>query len=286
MKPSDPVRIGLKVGVYVLLYLLAAFFLGPLFGWLGGILVGVTFGGLAAALIANAYALRIYEGIRMVDAGMRWNADSARNLAIGLAGGAGAVLCVLLPPVLAGVAWFRPDPTAEVNLATVVFVPVLLLMGAAGEEILFRGYGFQVLVRAMGPYATIVPVGVLFALLHASNPSAGEHWLGLVNTAGFGILFGYAFLRSGDLWLPIGLHYGWNVTLPLFGVNISGITMRVTGYTLEWGVGPLWSGGEYGPEASILTSLLFVVLWVYLWKAPVRRQPNALLDTPEEAHHA
>ena len=285
MKPNDPVRVGLKVAVYVLLYVLVAFFFGPLFGWLGGILVGITMTGLAAALIANGYALRIYEGKHLADLGLHWNADSARNLLIGLIGGVGSVILVLLPPLLVGAAYFRPDPAAEVNFATAVFIPVLLLMGAAGEEILFRGYGFQVLLRALGPYATIVPVGVLFALLHASNPNAEQYPLGLVNTAGFGILFGYAFLLSQDLWLPIGLHYGWNVTLPFFGVNISGITMKLTGYVLEWKAGPLWSGGEYGPEASILTSFLFVLLWLFLRKAPIRRQPNPLLDVPEEASH-
>jgi membrane protease YdiL (CAAX protease family) len=271
------------VAVYVVLYLLVAFFFGPLLGWLGGILVGITLTGLAASLIANGYALRIFEGRHLADIGLRWNADSARNLLLGLAGGVGSVVLVLLPPVIVGAAHFRPDPVPEGTLATAGFLPVLLLMGAAGEEIVFRGYGFQVLLRALGPYATIVPVGVLFALMHASNPNAGL--LGLLNTAAFGILFGYAFLLSQDLWLPIGLHYGWNVTLPFFGVNISGITMKVTGYVLEWKAGPLWSGGEYGPEASILTSFLFVLLWLYLRKAPIRRQPNPLLDTPEEASH-
>jgi membrane protease YdiL (CAAX protease family) len=282
----DPVRVGLKVAVYVLLYVLVAFFFGPLFGWLGGMLAGITFTGLAASLIANAYALRIYEGLHLPDIGLNWNSSSARNLAIGLAGGVGSVVCVLLPPVLAGIAWFRADASDGVSPATAVFVPVLLFMGAAGEEILFRGYGFQVLLRALGPYATIVPVGVVFAILHAANPNAWNYRLGLVNTAGFGILFGYAFLRSHDMWLPIGLHVGWNVTLPFFGVNISGITMKTTGYALEWKAGPLWSGGEYGPEASVLTTGLFALLWLYLWKAPIRRQPNPLLDRPEEASHA
>jgi membrane protease YdiL (CAAX protease family) len=119
---------------------------------------------------------------------------------------------------------------------------------------------------------------VLFAALHSFNPNAG--YLGLANTAGFGILFGYAFLRSYDLWLPIGLHFGWNVTLPLFGVNVSGLKIGVTGYTLEWTAGSLWSGGEYGPEASILTSAAMLILFAYLWKAPIRRQSAVLLDPP------
>jgi 2-hydroxychromene-2-carboxylate isomerase len=53
---------------------------------------------------------------------------------------------------------------------TFVFVTVILIFGAAGEEILFRGYGFQVLLRSIGPFATILPVGVLFGALHAGNP--------------------------------------------------------------------------------------------------------------------
>ena len=52
------------------------------------------------------------------------------------------------------------------------------------------------------------------------------------------------------------MHFGWNFTLPLFGVNVSGLRMKVTGYEMSWTAGSLWSGGEYGPEASILTSVV------------------------------
>ena len=154
----------------------------------------------------------------------------------------------------------------------------MLFCGASGEELLFRGYGFQLLLRSLGPFATILPIGIVFAALHAFNPHAS--YLGIVNTAGFGILFGYAFLRSYDLWLPIGLHFGWNVTLPLFGVNVSGLKIGVTGYALEWTSGVLWSGGDYGPEGSILTSAVMAVLFAYVWKAPVARQVSALLGPP------
>ena len=44
--------------------------------------------------------------------------------------------------------------------------------------------------------------------------------------------------------------------------------MKVTGYEMSWTAGSLWSGGEYGPEASILTSVVLIVLFVYLCKAP------------------
>jgi membrane protease YdiL (CAAX protease family) len=123
-------------------------------------------------------------------------------------------------------------------------------------------------------------VGIVFALMHWANPNTT--WLGIANTAGFGMLFGYAWFRSRDLWLPIGLHMGWNFTLPFFGVNLSGLRMKVTGYEMSWTAGALWSGGDYGPEASVLTSAVVILLFLYLWKAPIRRQSSPLESPPVE----
>ena len=71
----------------------------------------------------------------------------------------------------------------------------------------------------------------------------------------------------------------WNFTLPLFGVNVSGLTMRLSGFEMRWNVGPLWSGGEYGPEGSVLASAVLVALALYIWKAPVRKQQPRLLTS-------
>ncbi|HZT31749.1 MAG TPA: type II CAAX endopeptidase family protein [Bryobacteraceae bacterium] len=276
----DPVRIALQILVYVVLYLAAAWVCGPLANWLGGYLVGITTTGLVAASLTNGLSLRIFEGLRLPDAGLAWNRTSMWNLGLGAAGGAGSAMVVLCGPLALRAAHFVPVPEGGASVNAYWFLPLLLLAGAAGEELLFRGYGFQVLLRTLGAWATIVPVGLVFAALHAGNPNA--NWLALANTAGFGILFGYAFLRSHDLWLPIGLHFGWNVTLPLFGVNVSGITMRLTGYSLEWSAGKLWSGGDYGPEASLLTAGVLGLLFMYLYRAPIRRQSSRLLDPPAE----
>jgi len=276
----DPLRVALQVALYVFLYIATAWVCGPLFLWVGDYLLGITATGLVAACFANWLAMRIYEQRPLVAVGLGWNPDSIRNLGWGILGGMGAAALVLAPPLAVGAAHIRDLAGVTTHIRTLGYVTVLLLFGSAGEEILFRGFGFQVLLRALGPAATIFPVGVIFAVLHTANPNATL--LGLANTAGFGILFGYAFLRSRDLWLPIGLHFGWNFTLPLFGVNVSGLKIDMTGYTMEWVAGPLWSGGAYGPEASILTSLAFVALGAYLWKAPLRRQASFLTDPPLE----
>jgi membrane protease YdiL (CAAX protease family) len=273
---ADALHLTAKVVVYAALYYVSAFVLGPPLFWLGGYMVGITTTGLLAAAISNSLCLRIYLRRGIAAIGLPGDKAALVNLGFGCLGGMGAAAVVLAGPLLVHAARFERDPASPASLSSFFFVSVLVLFGSAGEELLFRGFGFQVLLAALGDWPTILPVGILFAVLHAGNPNAT--WFGLANTAGFGILFGYAFLRSHDIWLPIGLHFGWNFTLPLFGVNVSGLTMRLTGFTMRWSAGTLWSGGDYGPEASILTTAVLLLLFAYLWKAPIRRQPSALLD--------
>lgn len=278
---GKPVLVAVQVGVYVVLYFATALVFGQLLLWLGGYLAGNTSAVLLSAIAANWLTLRIYENRHLADLGLWWNRASWENLGIGVAGGVAAACIVLTPPLLFGAAHISPTPQEPSTPGTVIFVGILLAVGAFGEELFFRGYGFQRLLVVVGPWATLLPVSIVFAWLHEANPNANR--FGLVNTAAFGLLFGYAYLRSRDLWLPIGLHFGWNVTLPLFGVNLSGLRIKVTGYEMSWTAGDLWSGGGYGPEASVLTSAVVLLLFAYVWKAPIRRQNSPLTDPPPES---
>ena len=273
----DPLRIAVALAAFVSFDIAASLVLERLLSW-GGV-VGVTVAGLAAALFANWLALRIYEHCTLSAIGLAVNRLSAHNLVIGIIGGMGGATLVLVPPVIGGAAHFT-SLAEPPSAGTLPFVMLALTAGSAAEEVLFRGYGFQVLMAAAGPFAAIIPVGVLFGLMHTANPNV--LWLGIVNTIGFGILFGYAFFRSRDLWLPMGLHFGWNFTLPLFGVNVSGLKMVVTGHQMVWTAGVWWSGGEYGPEASVMTSAVLVLLFIAVSKVPVRRQISPLTDPPAE----
>jgi len=277
---NDRLRLAIQVVVYVVLYFATAWIFGPLFLWLGGYLLGNTGAVFFSALASNWLTLRIYENSHIVSLGLWLNRAGWINLGWGLIGGIVSACLVLLPPLAAGAAHLAPEPSEPPSAGTILFVMGLLALGAAGEELFFRGYGFQRLLASLGPYATILPVGVVFAFLHELNPNASP--FGIANTAGFGILFGYAYLRSRDLWLPIGLHFGWNFTLPLFGVNVSGLRINVTGHEMTWTAGRLWSGGDYGPEASLLTSVVLVLLFVAIAKAPLRRQSSPLTDPPAE----
>lgn len=270
----------LRIGVFAFLAVAGLMIFAPLMMPIAGYLTTSVLSTFGAAAVANAVGLRIFERARMADIGLGWNVASRRNLLLGLAGGAGAAVLVAVVPLATRMAEFRPDPDYPANWPGFAFLAFALLFGAVGEEMLFRGYGFQVLMARSGPFTAILPVSVLFGFAHAGNQNASS--LGLANTMLWGVLLGVAFVRSGDLWLPIGLHYGWNVILPLGGVNLSGFRMGVTGYQMHWFAGPLWSGGDYGPEGSLLTTLVVVGLFSFLMRAPIRRQPAYLLRHVEE----
>lgn len=129
------------------------------------------------------------------------------------------------------------------------------LIAAVGEELTFRGGVFRVLADGFGTTVALIVSAGIFGLLHALNPGATVlSSVAIMLEAG--VLLGAAYAYSGNLWLPIGIHLGWNFTEGgLFGVSVS-----LAGP-------PLLTGGPFGPEASLvavaiclLAGLTFIVL--------------------------
>jgi uncharacterized protein len=274
--PVDALSIALRVGLFVVIGATGVFFLPTLLLPVAGLLATSAMSVFAAGALANAILVRIFEHGRLSDLGLEWAPSSAGEFFSGLALGAGGALAILAGPLVLGMARFVPAPAAdrvEHRAAALAFVGVTLLFGAVGEEMLFHGYAFQLLVRSMGAFATILPAGVLFGLAHAGNQNSSA--MGIGNTMLWGVLLGFAFARTRALWLSIGLHFGWNVTLPLFGVNLSGFTMDLTGYALQWRVGAWWSGGGYGPEGGLAATVVAVAIFLLLPKlVPEKPEPE------------
>jgi uncharacterized protein len=245
-----------------------------------GALVAGTIGLCTTGLLANLLTMKIFDRRPFSDIGLRTGQASGINLLLGVLFGAGSAALMLVAPLLAGTGHLVKRPDSEFSWAGLVFYLLALWFAATGEEMIFRGYGFQLLVEKLGSYATVLPAAVAFGLTHISNPHATL--VGVLNTILWGIILGFAFLRSRDLWLPIGLHFGWNAVLPLFGVNLSGLTIDVTRYVYRWDLLPLWSGGEYGPEGGLLATIFIVALFFVLQRAPVRPQMAAIAKSLNE----
>src|SRR5262249_6814700 len=135
-----------------------------------GLFVDSVLSAFAAASLANAITVRIYERGRLSDLGLDWRDTSLREFGIGLGLAALAAAVILGGSVLSGLARFEPKPEWSFSWPNLIFGVVLILFGAVGEEMFFRGYGFQLLIRSIGAFATILPISVIFGLMHAANP--------------------------------------------------------------------------------------------------------------------
>ena len=251
----DKLRLLVRVGVFVVLVILGRIVFPVLMQPFGGLLVVSALSAFATGALANAVVARGWERGQLSDFGLGWVPASARELVTGIACGAGGAVLIVMVALISGLASFDAVPRAERAWAGIPLLAVVLLFGSVGEELVFHGYAFQHLVRHMGEFATVLPVGILFGLLHLGNQNVTL--LAVVNTIAWGVLLGCAYLRTRALWLPIGMHFGWNVAMPFLGVNLSGFTIGVTGYELHWRTGVLWSGGAYGLEGGLFTTVLW-----------------------------
>jgi membrane protease YdiL (CAAX protease family) len=146
----------------------------------------------------------------------------------------------------------------------VIWLGVYIAVGIQ-EEMLSRGYHLQNIADGLNLPMGILFSSLIFALLHIGNPfSSFASFVGLL-AAGYFLAF--AWVRTKRLWLPIGLHIGWNFFEGnIFGFAVSGtnsfklIQHQVNGPTLI-------TGGNFGPEAGliVLPAMLLGTYLVYLY---------------------
>jgi uncharacterized protein len=180
-----------------------------------------------------------------------------REFGLGAALGWGMLVVTILPMVFSRgmVVSFWLIPRQFILL----ILDVLLLAAASlAEEVAFRGYPFQRLIDALGPFLATMVASVIFAAAHMFNPGANR--ASFLVTVFSSWLLSAAYLRTRALWLAWGWHFAWNASMTLlFGLPVSGIT-QFSPVIQSNTIGPFWmTGGNYGPEASVVAAIVILV---------------------------
>ena len=139
-------------------------------------------------------------------------------------------------------------------------------LSAAGEEALMRGYLFQALAEAWGGFKALWITSVLFGILHLGNPNLS--WIGVANILVAGLFLGVVYLKTASLWWATGAHLGWNWAHGfLSDLPVSGLDPVDTPLLEPIAGGAEWlSGGSFGPEGSVLSTLVLLGATVLLWR--------------------
>jgi membrane protease YdiL (CAAX protease family) len=280
MIDENPTRISLP---WLLLYLLTAAILIVLSGGAVILLKGWLFGaspppvegqpfpldvwGAYAALAVSVLIAYLLQA-RLVERRPRRELASGRagELPMGAIAGIGLSLLVVLGLWLGGA--YR---VAAVRGPAGLLAPTLMAIGAGlSEELLLRGFVLGLIERWAGSVVALALTAMLFGGLHFANSGAGI-WPVVALMIGPGFALGAAYLATGRLWLPIGLHFGWNFGQSgLFGLLDSGTSFpSVIDASVS---GPYWlTGGAFGPEASLPGLAVWLLLGAFLLTRARRR---------------
>jgi membrane protease YdiL (CAAX protease family) len=171
--------------------------------------------------------------------------------------------------------------SAEALRWAAVWGLVFLSVGLV-EEFLFRGYLLYTLAEGIGFWPATIILAAAFAWEHMGN--GGETHIGIVGVFLFAIFAAATLRRTGNLWLAVGAHAGWDWGQSYFyGVNDSGT--QVPGHLLNPHIqGPDWlSGGSVGPEGSIVVLIFWALMTVgFLLFYPQRRDPTLAITAAKE----
>ena len=142
---------------------------------------------------------------------------------------------------------------------------VVLIISAAYEEALFRGYIFQALIEGTNIWVTLGIFSVIFGLAHLNNEGISVYDIVVAIFAA--ILLGTIYYRTRSLWMCIGAHFTWNWSIgPLFGIGIQDSeVLRHSLFIFTTNNNYLVNGKSVIND--ILISVLVLILSVYLWKA-------------------
>jgi membrane protease YdiL (CAAX protease family) len=145
------------------------------------------------------------------------------------------------------------------------------IMVATFEELMFRAVLFRIVEQRWGTRTALAVSFVLFALVHLQNDNISA--LAVLNTGVVSVTLCGAYMLTRRVWLPIGIHFGWNFLYDgFFAVPLSGHAAR--GWLQVSLPGPEWlTGGAYGVEASVVTLLVWGVATVLV----LRQRPRHVL---------
>ena len=224
---------------------------------------------LASATLVGWACGAIFEELPFRAIGWSFHSGWLRNFAVGTAIGAASLLLAgIFAAVTRGLS-FGIDPMAATSIEkTLTISAMVFVLAAAAEEVVFRGYPLQTLTRAKLAWLGVLLTAVPFAAVHLNNPNSARGFT-VVNTVLAGIWLAIAYLRTGSLWFPLGIHWAWNwMQAAILGVPVSGIN-RLTPAPLLHAAnqGPDWlTGGAYGLEGGLACTVALLVSMLVVWR--------------------
>ena len=215
---------------------------------------------LVITLFTYYFLFRFYETRKIEELSLRHLPKE------GLLGMVGALLSISLVIFTFYLMGYYKVLLINKSIFNVAYLLIIITSLAAFEEVLFRGIGYRIIEEKLGTNLALIISGLLFGLVHILNTNATI--MSIIGAGIGGALAGIMFSMTRRLWLPIFFHTGWNFAQVFYGITVSGIKgFLINAFYQSSLHGPdVLTGGAFGPENSIITIALTLILFIILYR--------------------
>ena len=223
--------------------------------------------GLNTALILGTWiTLRWIDKRPYSLLGLDFNLGGLRDFARGFALGGANILAAFIVLRISGLVTVRLSPLKFEVLSGMMVYFLFFTVAALMEEILNRGYFFQALIEGTRTWIAVLFISSLFILGHMTN--TGFNWTNGTFFFLHGIIYCLLYITTRSVWVPFGFHLSWNwIQGSVLGLNVSGSEIKNSLFLAQSRGPDIWSGGEFGPEGSLITILISILFIVYILKS-------------------
>jgi membrane protease YdiL (CAAX protease family) len=164
----------------------------------------------------------------------------------------------------------------DFNLQDILLITIVLILIAVTEELVFRGYLLNNLLKRMPKQAALFISAALFASFHLLNPDI--NLVAIINLFLAGLLLGVNYIHTKNLGFAIVFHFCWNFLQgPVLGYCVSGIELPALLFQNSKG-SVLLTGGNFGLEASWLVTITLTITVMLLFILFQRKYSNISVD--------
>jgi uncharacterized protein len=254
---------------------------------------------MIAGIVLFILCRRIFSGVQWKQLLVIKFALGCRDIFTGLGLSIGSMAILIVAMVAGGIfePFFRLSPGE--SLRTLASALTAGIFAGTLEEIFFRGLLFKGLYDAGRPWRAYLLANLFYSLLHFVKPGKAYYISTLEPLAGFrhlfttfapfldplsillgifglfliGVVLSFALIRTGKLYLSIGLHAGWIIALK---------SLRVFGDYRREDLGWLFGSTEPKIVSGVATFIGLVVVGLAVhWLT--KNRSDRLIDQPRAA---
>ena len=209
--------------------------------------------------------VRVYEKRPLSTVGLP-SKGALKRFGVGMLAGFGMIVIVVGIMATLGLVSVDAEGGRVTGMSALGSVALFLfayMIQSGTEEILFRGWILQTATVRHSLVVGLVANILLFALFHfPKNPVAG------VMLVLFGVFTSLYAIREGSVWGVCGWHAAWNWSQSkLFGLPLSGHEVPSGTIVNLKTQGAGWlTGGDFGPEGSVIAIVVVLAGCVWLWR--------------------